>query len=144
MEKTIHEILEEYDLELDKIIKEINSIKAKLVLLQFPDGLKPYSTAVVDYLTEQTKNKVEFLIWIETCYGACDIPVLSQKLEKQIDFMVKNPGYGIVGTNYVNVSSNNHLAKKIKMPKTHLSPSTLKFTRNWAPLAFFSGEILGV
>jgi 2-(3-amino-3-carboxypropyl)histidine synthase len=89
MEKTIKEIQEDYYLELDKIIKEINSTKAKLVLLQFPDGLKPYATAVVDYLTEQTKGKVEFLIWIETCYGACDIPVLSQKLEKEIDLVVQ-------------------------------------------------------
>jgi len=87
--KTITEILEDYDLELDSIVKEINKIKAKIVLLQFPDGLKPYATAVTDYLSEQTKGKVEFLIWIETCYGACDMPVLSQKLEKQIDLVVQ-------------------------------------------------------
>ena len=87
--KTIREIQEEYDFELDKILKNINEKKAKLVLLQFPDGLKPYATAVVDYFREQTKNKVEFLIWIESCYGACDIPVLPQKIEKQVDLVVQ-------------------------------------------------------
>ena len=87
--KTIEEIQEEYDFELDKVLKEIEKIKAKIVLLQFPDGLKPYATTVVDYLREKTKNKVEFLIWIETCYGACDIPVLPQKIEKQVDLTIQ-------------------------------------------------------
>ncbi|MDO8623425.1 MAG: diphthamide synthesis protein [archaeon] len=87
--KTIKEILEEYDFELDRILENIKDKKAKMVLLQFPDGLKPYSTVIVDYLKEQTKNKVEFLIWIETCYGACDIPVLPQKIEKQVDLTIQ-------------------------------------------------------
>ncbi len=78
-----------YDLELDKIISVINKIKAKLVLLQFPDGLKPYATAVVDYLCEKTGNKIEFLIWMESCFGACDTPVLNKELEKKIDLMIQ-------------------------------------------------------
>ena len=87
--KTIKEILEEYDLELDKVISNIKKSKAKLVLLQFPDGLKPYATSIVDYLEEKTKGKVEFLIWIESCYGACDTPVLSKNVEKQVDLVVQ-------------------------------------------------------
>ena len=38
--KTIEEIQEKYDLELDKVISEIKNKGFKLVLLQFPDGLK--------------------------------------------------------------------------------------------------------
>ena len=49
-EKTIKELQENYDLELNKVISEIKKTKAKLVLLQFPDGLKQYATAVGDYL----------------------------------------------------------------------------------------------
>ena len=89
MEKTIQELNEKYDLELDKVIKNIKKNKAKLVLLQFPDGLKPYATVVVDYLCENTKNKVEFLIWMETCYGACDIPVGLEKIKPKIDMIIQ-------------------------------------------------------
>jgi maltodextrin utilization protein YvdJ len=44
-----------YDLELDKLIENINKDKCKLVLLQFPDGLKYYSKEVVDTLREKTQ-----------------------------------------------------------------------------------------
>ena len=39
-----------YDLEIEKLITQINKDKNKLVLLQFPDGLKYYSKEVVDIL----------------------------------------------------------------------------------------------
>lgn len=72
MKKTLKEIEEEYDLELDKIIKTIAKEKAKNILLQFPDGMKPYSTTIVDYL--ESKTQANFTIWMGTCFGACDIP----------------------------------------------------------------------
>ncbi len=72
-DKTIEEVEEEYWLELGKIVKTIKKEKAKKVLLQFPDGLKPYSTIIVDYLEKQLP-KVEFLIWFGSCFGACDTP----------------------------------------------------------------------
>jgi len=80
--KTISEIEEEYDLELDKIVKTIKKDKAKRVLLQFPDGMKPYSTVIVDEL----KNKVncEFYIWFGSCFGACDTPQV-----KDIDLVIQ-------------------------------------------------------
>ena len=71
--KTLAEIEEKYNLELDNVVDKIKKNKAKLVLLQFPDGLKPYATSVVDYLQENTK--AEFLIWFGDCFGACDTPV---------------------------------------------------------------------
>jgi 2-(3-amino-3-carboxypropyl)histidine synthase len=85
--KTIDEVLEKYELELEKIISEIKKIKAKLVLLQFPDGLKPYATVIVDYLHEKTNT--EFLIWFGSCYGACDTPTLGKEMEKKIDLVVQ-------------------------------------------------------
>ena len=89
----VEEIQEKYGLELEKIISAINNLKvtrkskSRLVLLQFPDGLKPYATAVADYLREKTN--AEFLIWFGSCYGACDIPNLNKKLEKEIDLVVQ-------------------------------------------------------
>lgn len=91
--KTLKELDEKYDLELEKIISEINNLKvtrkskSKLVLLQFPDGLKPYAVAVVDYLLEKTN--AEFLIWLGSCYGACDIPVLDEKTKKKVDLIIQ-------------------------------------------------------
>ncbi len=98
MEKTITELQEKYDLELERIAGEIKKNKAKLVLLQFPDGLKPYATSVVDFLREKTK--AEFIIWLGSCYGACDLPIGLEKLKPKIDLIVQfghselMPSYG--------------------------------------------------
>ena len=83
----LNDLNEKYDLELAKIVNEIKKKKAKLVLLQFPDGLKPYATSIVDYL--ESKTSAEFLIWLESCFGACDVPVLGKELEKKIDLMIQ-------------------------------------------------------
>jgi len=87
MNVNLNELDKKYNLELEKVISEIKKNKSKLVLLQFPDGLKPYATAVVDYLREKTK--VEFLIWIGSCYGACDTPTGIEKIKPKIDFVIQ-------------------------------------------------------
>ncbi len=87
MERSIETIQKKYNLELSKIVSEIKKVKAKLVLLQFPDGLKPYATAIVDYLEEKTNAK--FLIWFGSCYGACDTPVGIEKLNPRIDLVIQ-------------------------------------------------------
>jgi 2-(3-amino-3-carboxypropyl)histidine synthase len=62
-----------YDLELAKLATKIKQEKAKLVCLQFPDGLKPEATSVVKDLKE--KVDCEFVIWSGSCWGACDTPL---------------------------------------------------------------------
>jgi len=92
MEKTMEELCGKYDLELEKIISKIKKSKAKLVLLQFPDGLKPYATAVVDFLEKYTKDarrSVEFLIWFGSCYGACDTPKGLENIKPKIDLVIQ-------------------------------------------------------
>lgn len=86
---TLDDLKENYDLQLKKVLEEIARNKAKKVLLQFPEGLKQYATAVVDFLEEKTKGKIEFLIWLGSCYGACDTPFLGKKLEKEIDLVIQ-------------------------------------------------------
>lgn len=66
-----------YNLEVDKLIREINEKEYKLVLLQFPDGLKYYSKDVVDEL--RNKTNAEFFVYFGTCFGACDIPFYLEK-----------------------------------------------------------------
>ena len=63
-----------YDLELDRAVKEIKKQKAKLVCIQLPDGLKPEAGKIKNEIENQTDAKV--LIWLGSCYGACDTPML--------------------------------------------------------------------
>lgn len=57
---------------LDKIVKKIQEIKANSVLIQLPDGLKPRAKEIVDKLESETSAKI--YIHAGTCFGACDIP----------------------------------------------------------------------
>lgn len=85
MKKSLSDIEQEYDLELNKIVENVKKEKAKRVLLQFPDGLKPYSNVVVQELEARTGN-VEFFVWLGTCYGACDTPRVS---DSEFDLIVQ-------------------------------------------------------
>ncbi len=87
MQKTLKELEKTYELDLDRVISEIKKNRAKLVLLQFPDGLKQYATSIVDFLEEKTK--AEFLIWFGSCYGACDIPQGLENLKPKIDLVIQ-------------------------------------------------------
>jgi len=93
IKRTINDLNEKYDLELDKVLKEIKKIKkkSKIVLLQFPDGLKPYATAVADYLKENIgkSENVEFLIWLGDCFGACDTPTGIENIKPKIDLVIQ-------------------------------------------------------
>ncbi len=46
--------------------------KAKKVLIQLPDGIKPHAQTIVDALSD---TGAELFIWTESNYGACDLPV---------------------------------------------------------------------
>lgn len=62
-----------FDLELNRIVKEIKRRKAKQVLIQLPDGLKPKAKDVAEAIESKTDAKV--IIWLSTCFGACDVPL---------------------------------------------------------------------
>ncbi len=61
-----------YDFEIEKIVNEIKEQKAKRVLLQLPDGLKPKATQIVNELRKKTN--AEIMIWAGSNFGGCDIP----------------------------------------------------------------------
>ncbi len=63
----------EYDLELNKAIQEIKNAKAKTVCIQLPDGLKPKADEITVKLEQETGAQI--LIWLNSCYGACDWPM---------------------------------------------------------------------
>ncbi len=70
-----------YDLEVDKLIAEIKKEKHKTVLIQLADGLKPMAKEIVDQVRDQTNAEV--LIWMGSCFGACDIPSVDADLVVQ-------------------------------------------------------------
>ena len=79
-----------YDLEIEKVLEEISKAKAKTVLLQFPDGIKPQAKDVVDAIEEafnKKTQKVRVFTWLGACFGACDLPIqLSNRVDLVIQF----------------------------------------------------------
>jgi len=76
--KTISEINEKYDLEIERIVRTIGKEKAKKVLLQFPEGMKPYAQQICSHIEDITDSSC--FIWLGTCFGACDIPIEVDKI----------------------------------------------------------------
>lgn len=75
----------EYDLELNKAVSEIKKQKAKRVCIQLPEGLKPKAQEIADEIVKKTNATV--LIWMGSCFGACDVP---EYIEKQgIDLLIQ-------------------------------------------------------
>ncbi len=71
-----------YNLELDKVITEINKQHTKTVLIQLPDGLKPKAEQIQKDIESKTNAKV--ITWLGSCFGACDIPEV-----KDIDLLIQ-------------------------------------------------------
>ena len=75
----------EYDFEIEKAVEKIKKEKAKLVCIQMPDGLKPRAVDIAKELEEKTKAKV--MIWADTCFGGCDIPLELERLN--VDLLIQ-------------------------------------------------------
>ena len=72
VERTKENYDNDYDPQLDKAIERIKKEKAKTVLIQLPDGLKPKAKEIKTTL--EKKTDAEILFWGGSCFGACDIP----------------------------------------------------------------------
>jgi 2-(3-amino-3-carboxypropyl)histidine synthase len=73
-----------YNMEIDKVVKKINSLNAKNVGLQFPEGLKSQATTIADEIEKQTEANV--IISGDPCFGACD--VADSKMVEMVDMIV--------------------------------------------------------
>ena len=67
-----------YDLELDKAIEAIKKNSSKRVCIQLADGLKPQADEIVKAIKEKTDAEV--VIWMGSCFGACDTPIGLEKI----------------------------------------------------------------
>ena len=75
----------EYNLEIEKIVREIKRQNAKRVCIQLADGLKLMADEIAREIENRTDAKC--IIWLGSCFGACDIP---DKLEKfRIDLLIQ-------------------------------------------------------
>jgi len=61
-----------YDVDLTSAILEIKRLKARIVALQVPEGLKKRSYQFAEDI--ETKSGAEVLVVAEPCFGACDVP----------------------------------------------------------------------
>jgi diphthamide biosynthesis enzyme Dph1/Dph2-like protein len=68
-----------YSIDLKKASDEISKEKPKLVLLQFPDGLKPKAKEIKEQL-KQKHQDTNFIVWAGSCFGSCDIPLQAKSL----------------------------------------------------------------
>ena len=84
-----------YNLETQKIIDRIKEKNHKTILLQLADGLKPEAKNIADKIEKETNANI--LIWLGSCFGACDMPFGLQQLgiDLTVQFghnvFIKNP-----------------------------------------------------
>ncbi len=64
------------NLELEKLFSALKQNKAKKVLIQLPDGLKPKAQEIQEKIKEKYP-KIKLTFWAGSCYGACDLPAVS-------------------------------------------------------------------
>jgi diphthamide biosynthesis enzyme Dph1/Dph2-like protein len=67
----------QYDLEMERVVREILDAKPKKVCVQLPDGLKQQANKVQSEI--ESKTDAEVVIYLGSCFGACDFPVWAQK-----------------------------------------------------------------
>ncbi|MDR2966631.1 MAG: diphthamide biosynthesis enzyme Dph2 [Methanobacteriaceae archaeon] len=73
-----------YDMGFKRVIKKIESINAKNVGLQFPEGLKTQAVAIANEIEKSTN--VNVIISGDPCYGACDVS--DSKMKGLVDLIV--------------------------------------------------------
>jgi 2-(3-amino-3-carboxypropyl)histidine synthase len=64
-----------YEINYEKIKNKIKDAKAKNVLIQLPDGLKPDYKRIV----KELEGDYNLFLWAASCFGACDIPIFTEK-----------------------------------------------------------------
>jgi 2-(3-amino-3-carboxypropyl)histidine synthase len=90
-----------YELELERVASEIKERNAVNVLLQLPDGMRPFALQLVDAIEKSTGTNV--YLSADSCYGACDI-ALTQAKQLRVDLiihyghspMIKNPEIPVI------------------------------------------------
>jgi 2-(3-amino-3-carboxypropyl)histidine synthase len=72
-------LTENYDLDLPGIVAKIKAEKAKRVLVQLPDGLKPAAEELQAAIRKELPG-IELFFWAGSAFGSCDIPLHVDRL----------------------------------------------------------------
>lgn len=105
-----------YDLEETRLIQEIKRRSPHRVLIQFPEGLKPFAAKLAEKLEDA--GGAEVFVSGDPCYGACDLALL-QKSQLQADLLIhvghaEIPGQGAAdGIIYVEARSDEQIDKPL-------------------------------
>ena len=75
----------DYDYEIDRIKSEIETLDAKNVILQFPEGLKTHAIDVANAI-EDAVDGVNIIIDADPCFGACDLA--DNKVNHHVDLVI--------------------------------------------------------
>lgn len=75
------ELSKYYTYDVNKVVEEIRKNNSKRVLIQLPDGLKHFSTTLIDEL-RSTLRDVEFVVDAAPIYGSC---ILNNNINKHYD-----------------------------------------------------------
>ena len=68
-----------------EFVKKIRESKARQIVLQLPDGLKPEAGKIVEEIEKKTGTRPHVLLG--TCYGGCDTPLfLNEKYDLVVHF----------------------------------------------------------
>ena len=73
-----------YNMDLDKVIRKINSKNVKTVGLQFPEGLKMQAVTIARQIEEECE--VNVIISGDPCFGACDVS--DYKMKDSVDLII--------------------------------------------------------
>ncbi len=73
-----------YNMDLKRVINKINSKEAKIVGLQFPEGLKMKATQIAKIIETDTDATV--IISADPCFGACDVS--DSKMKEFADLII--------------------------------------------------------
>ncbi|MBQ9159948.1 MAG: diphthamide biosynthesis enzyme Dph2 [Methanobrevibacter sp.] len=73
-----------YEMDLNKVIRKINSKDAQTVGIQFPEGLKIQATKIARAIEAETDATV--IISGDPCFGACDVS--DYKMKGSVDLIV--------------------------------------------------------
>ena len=78
----------DYDLELEKVSEELTKRKAKKILIQLGEGLKPRANEIQEFLNKKNPD-VEVCFWLNSCYGKCDIPEVINSKQNDFDLLIQ-------------------------------------------------------
>lgn len=115
----------EFDLEKGRLKKEIQARKARLVLIQLPEGLKPLGPQLT---TVVERAGALAIISADPCYGACDLATIEAE-RLGVDLVVH---YGhsemlrqaAFSTLYMEARAKSSVRNIVRKAKTYLAPWT--------------------